>query len=93
MISPDDSRAETGGDADSSKELQKDTQTLCIVTNPRITQDFRALKSWYSLCSLWHHTDPGPITWAQTSCCLDFWLNGLNMLAWCLVAALVSVRI
>lgn len=35
-------RAETGGDADSSKELQKDTQTLCILTNLRITHDFRA---------------------------------------------------
>lgn len=34
-------RAETGGDADSSKELQKDTQTLRIVTNPGITQGFR----------------------------------------------------
>lgn len=34
-------RAETGGDTDSSKELQKDIQTLCIVTNPRVIQDFR----------------------------------------------------
>lgn len=35
-------RAETDGDSDTSKELQKDTQTLCIVTNPRVTWDFRA---------------------------------------------------
>lgn len=35
-------RAETGGDANRYKELQKDTQTLCIVTKPIINQNFRA---------------------------------------------------
>lgn len=90
VISPDDCQS---WDRWRCWQVQRVTKRYPNPVHSHQANNKSELQSWYPLCSLWHHTDPGPISWAQTSCCPDFWLNDLDMLAWCLVAALVSVRI